>query len=122
VIHTSSRTPVTPARRWELATGVVRAQDAALVEISQVKTVVELARILRIDERALRREFKKREGMTLSKYITHVRIERARSLLLHSEMSCKEILLSVGFSRVEVGIRAFKRVTGVTMEQYRRAK
>jgi len=102
-----------------MATGIVRINDAVYAEVSRVKAIVKLARTLGVSERALRREFKKREGMSLSKYRTQIRIERAKDLLSHSEMSCKEILLSVGFNRVEAGVRAFRRYTGLTMRQYR---
>lgn len=102
-----------------MATGIVRVNDAVYAEISQVRAIAKLARTLGVSERALRREFKNREGLTLSKYRTQVRIKRAKDLLLRSEMSCKEILLSVGFSHADVGARAFKRYAGLTMKQYR---
>jgi AraC-like DNA-binding protein len=90
-----------------------------VTEIQYVKTVTALARSLHVPERTLRRQFAHYEGLGISKFMVKARADRAKGLLLNSGMTCKEILLSVGFSRVDVGSRAFKISTGLTMKEYR---
>ncbi|MGO9481261.1 MAG: helix-turn-helix domain-containing protein [Candidatus Kryptoniota bacterium] len=66
----------------------------------------------------LRKEFRKKEGMPISHFIAQVRIERMKSLLSKTGLSCKEICCEVGIEK-ESGARTFKRITGMTMMGYR---
>jgi len=85
-----------------------------------VRTVSDVARISGASLETLRKDFVRQERITLSEYLTRVRVERAKDLLCTTDESCKKICWSVGFSREEVGARVFKRYTRVTMEGFRR--
>jgi AraC-like DNA-binding protein len=50
--------------------------------------------------------------------MTHLRVERAKKLLLNSNLDCKEICYLVGFSSQVVGAHVFKRLTGITMKEH----
>lgn len=89
-------------------------------ELSHIRTISDLAQLLGTSPELLRKEFMRREGTSLSKYFSEVRIERAKKLLLESNRKCKEICLAVGFSRADVGAHVFKHHTGVSMEEFRR--
>ena len=89
-------------------------------EQSQIRTISDLAQLLGSPPDALRKEFMRRERTSLSRYVSGVRIERAKKLLLNSNQKCKEICLAIGFSREDIGSRVFKRHTGLSMEEFRR--
>ncbi len=67
----------------------------------------------------LTRLFKKLTGMSVSRYISHERIAKAKQLLLHTNMKVYEIALAVGFSDEKYFDRVFAALTGVTPLKYR---
>ena len=58
--------------------------------------------------------------MSIARFMSVMRIERTKVLLQQTDLQCKEICLAVGFSREDVGAHVFKRLTGLTMEAYRK--
>lgn len=64
--------------------------------------------------------FKDEIGEKFSEYVTRVRMEKAKSLLLESEDSIQEIAARVGYSHSFSFIRMFKRMVGITPGDYRR--
>lgn len=65
-------------------------------------------------------EFTKSENMTLSSFITNVRIEHAQNLLLYSEMRIADISLAVGYLNATYFSTTFKKVTGQTPSEFRK--
>jgi two-component system, response regulator YesN len=65
--------------------------------------------------------FKDEMGITIFDYITKLRMDKARELLLQSEMQIQSIGSTVGYSNVQSFIRFFKRYYLLTPEQYRKA-
>ena len=55
-----------------------------------------------------------------SDYLTRIRVEKASSLLLHSDKPIPEISLECGFKTVQYFTRAFKKVKGTTPGVFRR--
>ena len=90
-------------------------------QISRIRTISDLARILEVSPEALRKDFAKEEGTSLSNFVSKVRIERAMELLSTSDLECKVICFASGFGRADVAARTFKSHTGLTMEEYRRS-
>lgn len=68
----------------------------------------------------LGRIFKRSTGMTVSKYITNLRIERACILLANTGDSIESIAYASGYSDPSYFSRAFRRNTGMTPGDYRR--
>lgn len=66
-------------------------------------------------------EFKKQMGMNPSDYLTLLRIDRAKELLLTTSLSLREISGAVGYCDVPGFIRRFKRHTAQTPLQFRRS-
>lgn len=95
-------------------------KQVVLKEFSRIKTISDLAQLLGSPTEALRKGFMRRERISLSKYLSEVRIERAKELLLTSDLRCKEICFAVGFSREDIGSRVFKRHARVSMNEFRR--
>ena len=63
--------------------------------------------------------FHKQSGMLLNTYITNERINAAKKLLMTKDMSLQEIADATGFSNSSYFHKQFKKVTGVTPQQYR---
>lgn len=61
-------------------------------------------------------------GMTYRGLLDRLRFDTACEMLSIPEMSVKEIALELGFSDSNNFVRSFRRMTGVTPGQYRRAK
>lgn len=87
-----------------------------------VTTVVPLAAKLEIPVETLRKQFRRREGIPISRFITLMKVEKAKELLAETDKFCFEICFEAGFTREDGGARTFKRVTGMTMLEYRMAE
>ena len=60
--------------------------------------------------------------MNFIEYVTAIRIEKAKELLLHSDASMKEIGIMVGYSDPNYFSRTFKKNAGVTPTEFKDAK
>ncbi|MEG0049549.1 MAG: helix-turn-helix domain-containing protein [Clostridia bacterium] len=65
--------------------------------------------------------FKEKSGQTVTAYIASARHAYIKKMLIGSELSVKELSLSLGFSQPSSFIRNFKRIEGVTPGEYRSA-
>lgn len=64
--------------------------------------------------------FKKETGEGFSKYLTHVRIERAKELLRETSLSVAEVCEAVGYSDRKHFTQTFHKMTGVNPAEFRR--
>lgn len=79
----------------------------------------DVAKMLHLSSYYFSKQFKKRTGYNFIEYLTYVRIEKAKSLLLNSLKSIKEICLEVGYSDANYFSRTFKKNVGVSPTEYR---
>ena len=79
----------------------------------------QLAREMNMTANYLGQVFKRETGKPYTQYITELRIDRAKSLLLSGDMSISDISNALGFNDYFYFLKTFKRVTGVTPKQYR---
>jgi two-component system response regulator YesN len=63
--------------------------------------------------------FKKATGENMSLYINKLRIEKAKSLLREQNGMAKEIFEEVGYSNQQYFSKVFKRITGMTVMEYK---
>ena len=63
--------------------------------------------------------FKKETGMYFSDYLQNIRIEKSKSLLMQPCYKVYEIAESVGFMDEKYYFKVFKKLTGITPNQYR---
>jgi transcriptional regulator GlxA family with amidase domain len=87
--------------------------------VRRIRTIDDIASALGVSAETLRKRFVRDERTTLSDFVTRERVERAKSLLVSTRLKCFEISYDAGFAREDVGARAFRRITGETMAQFR---
>ena len=82
----------------------------------------DVAQKLNLSKHYLCSAFKKVTGENMSLYINKLRIEKAKSLLLESDNRIQEIFEEVGYSNQQYFSKVFKKVTGVTVTEYKENK
>lgn len=75
----------------------------------------------KLPERTLKRRFKHATGTALIDYVQNLRIEEARRLLETTDTAVDEVCFEVGYEDPSFFRRLFRRRTGVSPAQYRRA-
>ena len=90
--------------------------------LHQNLNLVELSAIAQRSPYHFLRLFKQRMGITPHQYILQRRIEKAKHLLQHSELSIAEIAVRTGFSDQSHLTRCFKRSFGITPKQLLQAR
>jgi AraC-like DNA-binding protein/ligand-binding sensor protein len=63
--------------------------------------------------------FKKATGLNFTEYLSRVRIEKAKNLLLNPNLRISEIAYAVGFQSLTHFNRVFKRIAGQSPSEYR---
>lgn len=87
----------------------------------QVKdTAKELCEQFHLSEKYISRYFKEHFHITLSQYITHLRLEHAKQLLQDTDTPVTEIAMQSGYQNVSYFIRSFKKTYGVSPLKYRK--
>lgn len=83
-------------------------------------TLEEISDALGLNSSYLSAIFKKETGITVSAYITRLRIDDAKKRLVTTEDSLSEIAEAVGYSDEKYFMRRFKKEVGLTPGEYRR--
>ena len=63
--------------------------------------------------------FKEQMGITLIDYLTNVRINHAKRLLISTDKNCTSVCFDVGYNNQSYFTRTFKQLVGMTPRQYR---
>jgi len=82
-------------------------------------TLADVAKTAFLSVSRLSHVFKEQMGVTVIDYLTSVRIERARQLLLTTNQSCTEICFQTGYNNQSYFTRSFKDFVGMTPRQFR---
>lgn len=85
-------------------------------------TVEELCRELYISKNLLYKKFRAFFDCTVNEYVTAKRLERAKLLLDTTSDSSRKIAETCGFDNYTYFSKLFKRKTGMSVREYRRAK
>jgi AraC family transcriptional regulator len=91
------------------------------IELSRAFTIEELAKVAGVSSRHFIRAFRESAGQTPLRYVYDLRLERAKEFLLDSRRTATEIALDCGFSHAQHFSTAFKKATGLTPSDFRRA-
>jgi two-component system response regulator YesN len=96
-----------------LAKQYINEHQAERLTLSQVANAVNVKRF------AFSKHFTKATGIHFTEYLTRVRIERAKNLLLYANLRVNEIGYEVGFKSLTKFNRVFKRILGRSPTGYR---
>ncbi len=81
-----------------------------------------LARELGISAPTLRRRFRSENGIPIHSFVQRERIEKARTLVLETSMSMKEIADFLGYSDIHYFTKHFARWVGMTPARFRKSR
>ena len=81
--------------------------------------IKELASLCFIHPSHLSRKFKQETGMTITSYQQDIRINKAKYLLKHENMSIEEIAWAIGYEDSSYFSRVFKKESGFTPTQFK---
>ncbi|MDT2044790.1 DNA-binding response regulator [Priestia aryabhattai] len=94
---------------------VAYVEDYYMEDISLEK----LSKMFFLTREHISRKFKKETGMTLSKYVTNLRIRQAKQWLLETDETIYSISLMLGYQDEKYFSKLFKKVVGLTPFEYR---
>lgn len=90
-----------------------------LSENYQTVTLDEAAAFMHVTKNYFCRAFRKTTGMTFLSYLTNLRINASKTLLISTDMPVVNIWDTVGFSQAKHFYHAFRRETGCTPTAFR---
>ncbi|ROR30371.1 two-component system response regulator YesN [Mobilisporobacter senegalensis] len=107
-------------KKEENTNGIIkRAQEYILQYYKKDISLDGISRELDISPYYFSKLFKDVTGINFVEYLTNVRIEKAKELLINSEMSMKEICVQVGYNDPNYFSRIFKKSTGKTPTEFK---
>ena len=111
-----------PATREELYRRLYRAKDYAAALFDRPLTLEDMAQVACLSPNHFLRTFKQAFAQTPHQFLTQMRLERARYLLVQTNRSVTEIGATVGFESLGSFSWLFARRIGLSPEAYRRRK
>ena len=74
-----------------------------------------------LSEKYISRYFKEHFHITLSQYVTYLRLEHAKQMLQETDISVTEVAMHSGYQSISYFIRSFKKTYGVSPLKYRKS-
>lgn len=105
---------------WTTDERMKRVQEHIHSHICDNIDVEDLADVACVTKPYLIRLFKREFGSSPVQYINKKKVERAELLLYTTDMPVKEVSYELGISDHSYFIRLFRKVTGITPQEYRR--
>lgn len=94
-------------------------QEYIDINCAQEIKIAEIAESFYVSPQYLSKAFKNRTGYSPKQYLTKIRISKAKSMLVNSNMSIQEIAFRVGFGDESNFIRVFKKYETISPNKYR---
>jgi len=88
--------------------------------LSEDITIKQIARAVNFHPNYFIRYFKAHTGSSPMHYIIRIRMERAKELIVRSEMTVSEIGIAIGFNDLSYFSKAFKNYTGYSPSEFRK--
>ena len=98
---------------------LLEAKEILTSRIDNPPTIVELSKLIALNEYKLKKGFKELFGTTVFGYIHQSRMSLAKRLLLGTDKSAKEIAYETGFSSPQHFSHAFRKTFGVSPNRVR---
>lgn len=109
-----------PAEPRSMAAHIERAERLIADRLGEAPAMTEIARELGVAYSYFRREFKRHTGLSPQRYLSHLRLEKARRIIGGSDLTLKEIADELGFCSPYHLSAAFRRHFGLPPEAWRR--
>ena len=74
-----------------------------------------------LSEKYISRYFKEHFHITLSQYVTYLRLDHAKQMLQETDISVTEVAMQSGYQNISYFIRSFKKTYGVSPLKYRKS-
>ena len=74
-----------------------------------------------LSEKYISRYFKEHFHITLSQYVTYLRLEHAKQMLQETDISVTEVAMQSGYQNISYFIRSIKKTYGVSPLKYRKS-
>ncbi len=111
---------ISVGERAELSEDIALGIRLMREEYSRSISVSECASLCRMSESGFTHRFSERVGVSPYKFLTDIRMEKARDLLLHTRLSVSEIAPLCGYSDPLYFSRIFKKENGVSPRAFRK--
>lgn len=98
---------------------ISQCKDFIFLHLHEKISTSMIARALYVNPNYLSGLFRKKEGITVSEYILTEKIRLVKNMLIYSPYSYSTISTYLGFSSQSHLCRQFKKMTGMTLQQYR---
>lgn len=112
-----SQPPLSPEQR-QLIEGALRFMHEHSHDLIHVKDV---AQTHGLSPQYFRRLFKQYVGVSPKQYLTTLKIQRSKCLLLHQEHSVTEVAMGLGFGSTQQFSKVFRKITGLSPSLWRKA-
>lgn len=103
----------------EEPTPVASAKEFIQAHAEEPLSLAQVVRHVNVSRFYFCKLFKKATGMTLTEYVSRVRIEKAKTLLMNRSLRISEIVFVAGFGSIPQFNSVFKRVVGMPPTEYR---
>lgn len=100
---------------------IARVQHYIHQHYSEHIVVDDLAKLVNMSPSNFNRLFKQETELSPIEYLIYIRIERAKQMLKRKEFSITEIATACGFSSSAHFASSFRKITGVTPSEFRKA-
>ena len=99
---------------------VKQIKEFALARLDQPIRLADMATQVRLSSFYFARRFKQSTGQTPGQFITHLRMQHAKALLLTTDNSIIAVGMDVGYDNPSHFSSAFRRATGFSPSQFRK--
>lgn len=98
---------------------ITRAQEYIRQNFTRDLALEEVAQAVEISPYYFSKLFKEGAGMNFTEYLTGLRIEAAKKLLMNRDLSIKQVCIDSGYANPNYFSRIFKKWTGITPTEFR---
>ena len=111
--------PSLPAHRNHCDVAVLKVQDWLSRRYAQTTSIATMAHEAGLAERTFKRRFTQATQLSPNRYVQKLRVDKAKKLLLATDLPIKTVAYEVGYDNVGFFVRLFQQHTGHTPAQWR---